>query len=136
MRPSMARSRARILVPVVAALALLAAAGAAVALRGDPAPAARPDERGRLVILLEDFRLRPQLVQASAGRITFDLRNAGRLGHSFRLRRNNRLYIKVPTLKPGERRVLTRRLSPGNYRMFDAVSNYEVLGMYGALSVT
>jgi hypothetical protein len=134
MHPAMARPRARIAAPVAVALALLAVSGALLVLRDDAAPAAQA-ERGRIRITLDDFRLRPQRVQASAGRLTFDLRNAGRLGHGFRLRRNNRLWVKVSSLKPGERRIVTRRLEPGNYRMFDAVSNYEVLGMYGTLSV-
>ncbi|MBA2517961.1 MAG: cupredoxin domain-containing protein [Solirubrobacterales bacterium] len=130
----MPRPRARLAALVVVALTVLAIGGGALVLRGEAALEARA-QRGRIRITLDDFRLRPQRIQASPGRLTFELRNAGRLGHGFRLRRNNRLWLKIPTLKPGERRIVTRLLEPGNYRMFDAVSNYEVLGMYGTLSV-
>ena len=130
----MARPRARLAASLLAALALIGPAGAVLALRDGGDPVARA-ERGRVVITLDDFRIRPQRIEASAGRLTFELRNAGRLGHGFRLRRNNRLWVKVPTIRPGERRVVTRRLERGGYRMFDAASNYEVLGMHGTLLV-
>lgn len=130
----MARPRARIAAYAVAVLAFLAVVAGVLSLRDEATPAARASQ-GRIAITLDDFRLRPQRIRAAPGRLTFELRNAGRLGHGFRLRRNNRLWVKVPTLKPGERKVVTQRLEPGSYRMFDAVSNYEVLGMYGTLSV-
>jgi len=130
----MARPRARIAAPLAVLIVALAAAVIAVALRDEPAPAARA-VRGRVAITLDDFRLRPQRIVASAGRLTFDLRNAGRVGHSFRVERRNRLWVKVATLKPGERQTVTRRLQPGSYEMFDAVGNYRVLGMYGTLLV-
>lgn len=130
----MARPRARIAACLVAALALVAVAGAILTLRDEAAPAASA-RRGRIAITLDDFRIRPQRIQASAGRLTLEVHNAGQVAHSFRVRRLNRLWIKLATLKPGERRRVTRRLEPGSYQMFDALSNYEVLGMYGTLSV-
>jgi hypothetical protein len=130
----MARSRAHLAALGFVALVLAATAGVLL-IRDDGAPAARADGR-RIAITLDDFRIRPQNVRAAAGTLTFEVRNAGRLAHSFRVRRNNKLWIKMASLKPGERRTVTRRLRPGSYRMFDALFNYEVLGMYGTLTIT
>jgi hypothetical protein len=131
----MARPRARITAFIGVALAVLVA-GAVILVLRDEAPAPARADRGRMVITLDDYRIRPQVIHASSSRpLTLEVRNAGRLAHSFRLRRENRLWVTVSTLKPGERAVVTRRLERGSYRMFDVLSNYEVLGMYGTVSV-
>lgn len=90
---------------------------------------------GRVAVTLDDFRFEPQAIRARPGRITFALRNRGRLAHTFRLRIEGRPVVEVPSLLPGERTVETARLPRGTYRMFCALANHEELGMYGTLTV-
>jgi plastocyanin len=125
------------MVRLLAATLLLAAlVAAALTLRGaDASPAPTRARDGRIALALDDFRFDPQVIRARKGPLTFELHNRGRLGHGFRLRKNGRTWLQEPSLRPGERRTVTRRLEPGDYRMFDAISNYEELGMYGTVVV-
>ena len=117
--------RLRVLVLVLSALSLAACGEEGITVAKD----------GRIVIRIDDFRLTPQVVRARAGVLTIELRNDGRLGHAFHLRRNGRLWLEEKRLAPGERRVVSRRLERGDYRAFDPLANFEVLGLYGTLSV-
>lgn len=131
----MVRARARIAALVALAL-LLAGTGVVVVVRDGTAPtSARAGEDRRVAIVMEDFRYTPQVVRARRGVLTIELRNDGRLGHAFHVRKNGRLWIEEKRLFPGERRIVRRRLEPGDYRAFDPLSNFEELGMYGTLSV-
>ena len=119
----------------IIALVLLVLVAGALTVRAQDRPEPVRARDGRVTVTLRDFRFDPQSIRARRGRLTFVLRNEGRLGHGFRLRKNGRLWIEQPTLRPGETVEITRRLEPGDYRMFDALSNYEELGMYGTLVV-
>ena len=130
----MARRMVRLLTAALGLAVLVAAAIAVLGSRGEGASAARASDR-RIAIALDDFRFDPQRIRATAGELTIVLRNRGRLAHSFRLRKNGRLWIEQPSLGPGESATVTRRIEPGDYRMFDALSNHEQLGMYGTLVV-
>lgn len=116
-------------------LGLLALGAVVVAVRDGSTPMTARARDGRVTIRMDDFRYTPQVVRASRGVLTIELRNEGRLGHAFHVRKNGRLWIEEPRLDPGETRVVRRRLEPGDYRAFDPLSNYEELGMYGTLTV-
>lgn len=137
MRDPMLRRRARIAALVASALALVATGAVVVLVReGSPPTSARAaGDPMRVTIRIDDFRYTPQVVRARRGVLTIELRNEGRLGHSFHVRKNGRLWIEEPRLLPGERRIVRRRLERGDYRSFDPLSNYEELGMYGTLTV-
>lgn len=90
---------------------------------------------GRVAVTLDDFRFEPQAIRARSGRISFALRNRGRLAHTFRLRIKGRPVVEVPSLLPGESTTRAARLPRGSYRMFCALANHEELGMYGTLTV-
>jgi plastocyanin len=114
----------------LACLAALALAGC-----GERAAVERTRD-GRAEIVLDDFMLRPQNVRAQAGGITFTVRNAGRIGHNFRVRgEGNREWVQITTRRPGESGSQTVRLPAGDYRMFCSVANHEELGMWGTLVV-
>jgi plastocyanin len=123
----MTRRRALLTPFIAVALALATGCG------GDE-PAARPRD-GRMAIVLDDFRFVPQRIRAGRAKLTFELRNRGRLAHTFRLRFEGRAVVEVPSLLPGERATKTVGLPRGNYRMFCALANHEELGMYGTLTV-
>jgi plastocyanin len=120
--------RHALLAPLIAA-ALALATGC-----GGDEPAARA-RGGHMAIVLDDFRFVPQKIRADRGKLTFELRNRGRLAHTFRLRFEGRAVVEVPSLLPGERATKTVRLPRGDYRMFCALANHEELGMYGTLTV-
>jgi hypothetical protein len=124
----------RLVAAALGLAALVAVALVVLGARGADGGTARADD-GRIEIALDDFRFRPQSIRASRGRLTIVLRNRGRLSHGFRLRKGGRLWIEQPSLRPGETATVARRLEPGGYRMFDPLSNYEELGMYGSLVV-
>ena len=134
MAAHMARPRARIALLVAAALGVALLLAGAPAARGGEAPAVRARD-GRIAVEMRDFRFVPQRIRARPGDLTFELHNRGRLGHTFRVRGEGRTWLEVKTLRPGERRTVTRRFEKGDYRIFDVLSNYEELGMYGTLVV-
>ena len=133
----MLRRRARIAALVTLALLLLALAAVVVLVRDGtpPATARATGDPARVTIRMEDFRYTPQVVRARPGVLEIELRNDGRLGHAFHVRKNGRLWIEEERLLPGERRVIRRRLERGDYRAFDPLSNFEELGMYGTITV-
>jgi plastocyanin len=102
---------------------------------GGPGPAVQARDQ-RVEIELDDFLIRPQNVRAERGRLTFVVRNRGRLGHNLRVRgRDGREPIEVTTLLPGEQASRTATLAPGTYKMLCTVANHEQLGMTGRLVV-
>ena len=116
-------------------LLVLALSAAALPACGSAEPEARARD-GRIAVALDDFRYRPQQIQASPGRIRFGLVNRGRLAHTFRLERGeDKIVAKVSSLLPGDRARKAVRVRTGTYRFFCALSNHEELGMYGTLVV-
>jgi plastocyanin len=113
-------------------LVLALPAAALPACSGDEPEARMRD--GRVIVAIDDFRYRPQLIRAAPGRIRFDRVNRGRLAHTFRLERGH-VVAKVSSLLSGDRASKTARVRPGEYRFFCALSNHEALGMYGTLVV-
>ena len=116
-------------------LTLLCLAALALAGCGERATVERVRD-GRAEITLDDFMIEPQTLRAEAGRITFNVRNEGRIGHNFRVRgEHNREWVQITTRLPGETGSQTVRLPPGDYRTFCSVANHEELGMWGTLVV-
>jgi len=119
--------------------ALLAAALAATAAVGttgcvDDSPPARP-QNGRVSVTLDDFSIRPQRIRARPGRIAFDVRNAGAIGHTLRVRRGDRELAAVKTLLPGASGKASGTFGRGEYELVCILGNHEELGMYGTLVV-
>lgn len=121
----------RTLLPIAVAAAV---AALLLSSRGDDRDVARAAD-GRVTVVLDDFRFRPQTIRARPGRLTLALQNRGRLAHNLNLRGGGRRVTKVKTLKPGARRTVTVELTRGDYRMFCSISNHEDLGMYGTIAV-
>jgi plastocyanin len=108
----------------------------AAALAGcGPGPSADAPDR-TVTIALTDFRPRPQDVRVDAGRVTFRVRNEGRLPHNLSLRGpQGRVLMKISTLLPGETGSATVRLRRGTYTIFCVIGNHEVLGEHGTVHV-
>jgi uncharacterized cupredoxin-like copper-binding protein len=85
-------------------------------------------------VTLSDYLIRPQSIRVPAGQqLTVTVRNAGKLGHTFRIRSTNHDVLKITTLAPGETKKRSFKLAPGRYTMYCALSNHEELGMHGTL---
>jgi hypothetical protein len=86
-------------------------------------------------VTLDDYLIRPQRISAPGGRLTMTVVNRGRLGHTLRVRVNDKVVLAYMAIPPGQRRTRSFRLRRGTYTMFDAIANNEELGMRGTLTV-
>jgi plastocyanin len=87
-------------------------------------------------VTLDDYLIRPQSIRVPKGRpLTVTVRNAGRLGHTFRIRSANHNVMNLTTIPPGGTKSRTFKLAAGKYTMYCALSNHEELGMSGTLVV-
>jgi Cupredoxin-like domain len=90
--------------------------------------------RHAVTVTLDDYLIRPQKLSVPGGRLRLTVVNHGRLGHTLRIRAVKTVvsYVSIP---PGGSRTRNFRLRRGRYTMFDAIGNYEELGMRGTLVV-
>jgi hypothetical protein len=88
-----------------------------------------------LTVTLDDYLIRPQNLSAPGGRLTLTVVNHGRLGHTLRIRANDKVVLSFLSIAPGASRTRSFHLRRGRYTMFDAIGNYEELGMHGTLVV-
>jgi plastocyanin len=123
-------------------LAALALSAAAVSGCGRDAPYVPAG--GRIVSLrLDEYRVLPQRVIVSAGRIEIVARNTGRLTHNVAVVQFNRplgedeerQYARTPTAHPGDVVRAAVTLRPGKYRLVCTIANHDNLGQYGELKV-
>ena len=115
-------------------LALLAMVAAAVA-SGCGGGSTVRERTARFTVTLDDYLIRPQRISAPGGRLTLTVVNRGRLGHTLQIRANETVVLAFMALRPGESRTRSFHLRRGSYTMFDAIGNYEELGMRGTLMV-
>ena len=111
------------------AAAVLPAAGCA----DDSAPARARD--GRVKVTLDDFSISPQRIRAKPGRLTFEVVNRGKVGHTLRVMRGDKELAGVKTLLPGASATATGTFEKGSYDLVCILGNHEELGMYGTLTV-
>jgi hypothetical protein len=88
-----------------------------------------------LTLTLGDYLIRPQNLSAPGGRLTLTVVNHGRLAHSLSIRAGHKVVLSLLSMPPGAQRRRSVRLRRGRYTMFDAIGNYEELGMHGTLVV-
>jgi plastocyanin len=105
-----------------------------------------PEEiEGRTLRLrLDEFRIIPQDVKVSPGRLRIVATNAGRLTHNVKIVRQDEDDLEAPvteiggtrTAQPGESpSVRIDDLEPGEYRLACTIANHDDLGQYGTLVV-
>ena len=126
--------------PVLAAVLtalVLAASGC-----GDEEPVR--SETRELRVELDEFRIVPQNVIVSSGRLRIVATNVGRLPHNLKVVRENEEDREAPpteiggtgTAQPGETATFTfEDLDAGEYRMVCTITNHDDLGQYGDLIV-
>jgi plastocyanin len=93
-------------------------------------------ERARaFTVALDDYLIRPQNISAPGGELRLTVVNHGRLGHTLRIRVNDKVVLAFMAIPPGQQRTRSFRLRKGKYTMFCAIGNHEELGMRGTLTV-
>jgi plastocyanin len=116
-------------------LALLSGAPAAGC--DDDRPPARARDR-RVHVVLDDYSITPQRIEARPGRLTFTVDNAGRIAHNLVVLRPSGGEVKprLPSLRPGDQGRFTVRLRRrGRYDLICSLGNHRELGMSGILTV-
>jgi uncharacterized cupredoxin-like copper-binding protein len=125
------------LTPLLLVTAALATVGC-----GDVAYTHAPDRS--VEVRLDEYRVLPEHIQVTAGRITIVARNTGRLTHNLVV-----VQFKRPlgddvekqygeptkTLFPGQSASTTVDLQPGKYRLICTIANHDNLGQYAELKV-
>ena len=129
--------------PRPALVCLLACAVALLAGCGVEDPLA---VHGRTLRLrLDEYRLLPQDVRVSPGRLRIVATNVGRLTHNVKILREDRDNTEAParevggtrSTQPGESASVTfASLPPGRYRLACTIANHDDLGQYGTLIVS
>jgi plastocyanin len=101
-----------------------------------------PDRR--VDVRLDEYRVLPEHIQVTAGRVTITARNTGRLTHNLVVVQFHRPLgdedekqygQPTKTLFPGETASTTVDLKPGKYRLICSIGNHDNLGQYGELKV-
>ena len=99
-----------------------------------PAQAAAPLARVQVVAV--EFHYRLSRVRIPAGPVRIELVNFGQDEHDLVLRRvGGSTVYRLPTVLPGQRRVLSVRLRPGTYRLWCALADHAARGMRANLRV-
>lgn len=126
------RTRVARLAAAAGALCLVAAACATARVESEPSTAGGAET---VSVTLDEYDIRmPRTV--AAGRVTFEVRNAGTMEHNFEVEGAG-LERSFPTeLQPGEQRSLTVSLSPGSYEIYCPVANHADRGMRLQLTVS
>jgi len=130
-----------------AALGVLAATGGAgVAPARDTTAAAT-----KVKVALSEWKLVPSVVRISPGRITFVVRNMGKIPHELVIVRTGRHHHALPMsgsqaseaglmgeieeFLPGQTRHLVVKLAPGRYVLLCNLPGHYMAGQYAALRV-
>jgi plastocyanin len=102
-------------------------------------------EASTLRLRLDEYRIMPQDVRVSAGRLRIVATNVGRLTHNVKIVREDEDNLEAPvqevggtrSTQPGESAAVTfADLPPGEYRLACTIANHDDLGQYGTLIVT
>ena len=124
--------------PLLAVLAALVATGC-----GDEIAYTRAPDR-RVDVRLDEYRVLPEHIQVTAGRVTITARNTGRLTHNLVVvqfsrplgdEEEHQYGQPTKTLFPGETGSTTIGLKPGKYRLICTIGNHDNLGQYAELKV-
>ncbi|MFZ0043438.1 MAG: hypothetical protein WAK93_19165 [Solirubrobacteraceae bacterium] len=88
-----------------------------------------------LQIGLDEYRVLPQDVHATAGPLTIVVHNYGRLTHSLVITERGLQQAATGPIAPGETVDLFATLNAGKYVMASSILSDQALGAYGTLDV-
>jgi uncharacterized cupredoxin-like copper-binding protein len=123
-------------------LAAVSAALLAVGCGAEPTYTRAHDHR--VVVVLDEYRVRPEHIEVGAGRVTIVAHDRGRLTHNLEVvayprpksgEQERAFGEPTKTLFPGQTGSTTTVLKPGKYRLICTISNHDNLGMWAELKV-
>ena len=101
---------------------------------GSPAPVT-PVPSGVIAVEAKDFAFTPSALTASAGSVTFSVRNAGSQEHEFEIFQGETVVNEIEGLVPGLTKSLTLDLQAGDYTFMCKINGHDKLGMKGTVTV-
>lgn len=136
--------------PVFAAIAAVAALGGGVG-AVEAFAAGSPASAAKVKVSLIEFKLTPSVKRVAAGKITFAVRNDGKIAHQFVVLRAKTSAGKLPTdgvqaaetgkvgkigtFGPGVTKTLTLTLKPGHYALICNLPGHYKAGQFADLTV-
>jgi hypothetical protein len=121
---------------------LVALAAVAAPLAGCGGEKPLPVHNATIGLKLDEYRIRPQVVSAPAGRLRLIIRNQGELTHNIAIETISDDPAKKPivlgrtaTVHPGDRAETHITLQRGHYRLICLIANHSYLGQFGTLVV-
>jgi iron uptake system component EfeO len=94
-----------------------------------------PVPSGVIAVEAKDFAFTPSALTASAGSVTFSVRNAGSQEHEFEIFQGETVVNEIEGLVPGLTKSLTLDLQAGDYTFMCKINGHDQLGMKGTLTV-
>ena len=135
---------------VFAAIAGLATLGAGVG-TVDAFAIGSHASAAKVTVTLIEFKLTPSAKRVAAGKVTFGVRNAGKIPHEFVVLRTKTPAGKLPTksaqavktgrvgeigaFEPGRTKSLTLTLKPGHYALICNLPGHYKAGQFADLTV-
>jgi uncharacterized cupredoxin-like copper-binding protein len=121
---------------MIAGFGFFAAMLTAVAVFGvesEPAKSAQAKGAAKTVQVQEsEFKILPASLSVAAGKVTFVVKNAGKIPHDLSLSASK----KTPLIKPGGTAQLVLTLAKGTYTLYCSVPGHRQLGMKTMLTVS
>jgi hypothetical protein len=96
---------------------------------------ARVAAGGTLQVALTEYHVAPQSVSATAGALTIDVHNYGRLSHDLVISSGGVPLVSTKPIAPGQSAELFTTLAAGRYLMASTILSDQALGAYGTLTV-
>ncbi len=88
-----------------------------------------------LRVALGEYRVTPQDVRASPGKLTILVHNYGRLTHDLVISLDGETLATTKPIAPGQTEELDTTLGPGRYLIASTILTDQALGAYGTLDV-
>jgi plastocyanin len=120
---------------ILVSFALFAAMVSAVVVFGRESEAKGAGEKAAaktLAVREREYKISLASSSVPAGRIAFDVSNAGRIPHDLTIQGGAR----TPLISPGKSSTLTATLKRGTYTLYCSVPGHRKLGMVAKLTVT
>ena len=134
MRPT----RLTLLPAAAIAVAVLAACGGGSASSSPAAStgASASPAAGTVKVTATEMKFDPSSITVPAGKVTFEVTNAGTIEHEFEIFKGDQVVDEVEGLVPGVTLPLTVTLAAGDYTYVCKIAGHEDAGMKGTLTVT
>jgi plastocyanin len=115
---------------IAAAIGLVGCGGSGGGGKPVTVPAGKP-----VAVKAQEYSFDPKTIQVSAGKVRFELTNAGVQAHDLHVERDGQDLGGTPIFSGGQSAGATLNLKPGTYDFVCTVGDHEQLGMKGKLVV-